>query len=71
MQEIIQQKQILESRRFKNSLILNLHSCIFSAFGAGLMTLFYGQNNTLSLFGCLILLYLLTIGINLIIPYCQ
>lgn len=71
MQELIKQQQILESRRFRNNLTLNLHSCILPAVGAGLMTLFYGQNNTLFLVGCIIILYLLTIGFNLIIPYCN
>ena len=69
MRELIKQKQILESRRYRNNLALNLHSCILPAIGASLMTLFYGQNNTLSLVGCITLLYLLTIGVNLIIPY--
>ena len=71
MQELIKQQQILEQRRFRNNLALNLHSCILPAVGAGLMTLFYGQNNTLFLVGCIIILYLLTMGVNLIIPYCS
>lgn len=71
MKELIQQQQILKRRRFRHNLALNFHSCILPAIGTGLMTMFYETNNTLSLAGCVIVLYVLTLGVNLIIPYCN
>ena len=71
MQEIIKQQQQLRARISINSLSLNLHSCVLPAIGACLVTLFYDQNNTFTLIGYIILLYLLTIGVYLIIPYCN
>jgi len=71
MKELIRQQQILKRHKFVNSLTLQLHSLILPGIGAGLMSLFYGTNNTLALIGCGIMLYVLTIGIGLVIPYCS
>jgi hypothetical protein len=71
MKELIQQQQILKRHRFSHNLALNIHGYILPVVGAGLMTTFYNINNTLSLAGCVILLYVLTVGVGLIVPYCN
>ncbi|NEP59933.1 MAG: hypothetical protein F6K31_23495 [Symploca sp. SIO2G7] len=71
MKELMRQQQILKRHKFVNNLTLHLHSLILPAIGVGLMSLFYGINNTLALIGCGIMLYVLTIGIGLVIPYCS
>lgn len=71
MKELIQQQQILKRRRFRYNLALDFHSGILPAIGTGLMIMFYGINNTFSLIGCVILLYLLSVGVNFMIPYCN
>ena len=70
MQELIKQQQVLKRRKFSNNLAFNLHAYILPHSGIFLMIAFYNHNNTLSLVGSIILLYILSIGINLIIPYC-
>lgn len=71
MQELIEQQRILKWRRFSNNLALNVHVYIFPSVSAFLMTAFYGVNDTLPLVGCVIALYWLAVGANLIIPYCN
>ena len=71
MKELVLQQQIPKRKKFVNNLILHLHSMILSAVGAGMMTMFYDINPTLALIGAGILLYVLTIGIGSIIPYCN
>ncbi|NES21526.1 MAG: hypothetical protein F6K41_21990 [Symploca sp. SIO3E6] len=71
MKELIRQQQILKRHKFVNNLTLHLHSLILPGIGAVLMSLFYDINNTLTLIGCGIMLYVLTIGISLVIPYCS
>ena len=71
MQELIEQQQVLKRRKFRNNLALNFHAYILPNIGIFIMIAFYNHNNTLSLVGSIILLYILSIGVNLIIPYCN
>lgn len=70
MKELVRQQQTLKRQKFFNNIALHLHSMVLSAVGAGMMSMFYDINPTLALIGAGILLYVLTIGIGLIIPYC-
>ena len=70
MRELVRQQQTLKRLKLINNLILNLHSMVLSAVGAGMMSMFYDINPTLALIGAGILLYVLIVGIGLIIPYC-
>lgn len=71
MKDLVRQQQILKRLKFINNLILHLHSMVLSAVGAGMMSMFYDVNPTLALIGAGIMLYVLTIGIGLIVPYCN
>ncbi|NER24219.1 MAG: hypothetical protein F6J96_26635 [Symploca sp. SIO1C2] len=71
MKELIRAQQILKQHKFVNNLTLHLHSLILPGIGAGLISLFYDINKNLALIGCGIMLYVLTIGIGLVIPYCS
>lgn len=71
MKELVRQQQTLKRQKFFNNIALHLHSMVLSAVGAGMMSMFYDINSTLALIGAGILLYVLTIGIGLIIPYCN
>lgn len=71
MQELIEQQKVLKKRKSQNKLALNLHGYILPNIGIFLRIAFYNINSTLSLVGSIILLYILSIGVNLIIPYCN
>ena len=71
MQELIEQQQVLKRRKFRNNLALNFHAYILPNISIFFMIAFYNINSTLSLVGSIILLYILSIGVNLIIPYCN
>lgn len=71
MQELIKRQKVLKRRKISNNLALNLHGYILPNLGIFLMIAFYNINSTLFLVGSIILLYILSIGVTLIIPYCN
>ena len=71
MKQLTEEKRILQQRRLVNNLILNIHIYVVPSVSAFLVTYFYGINNIIALVGCIIAFYMITIGLNLIIPYCN
>ena len=70
MKELVQQQQSLKRRIFIYSLISNIHSGILPMIGAFMIGFFF-NNDFWCATGCVILLYAIIFGMNLVSPYCD